>query len=136
MSCDPSATSAWGSWSRARQPSIRGDVLAQAAREPFQRRADVVALEMHVQNADRVALLERPRERRLEILLGPDFHADAAAEHRRQLVETPLVQVVEWAFLQEPLRRIALVVEHDHDRIEFQADGGRKFDTGQLTRPR
>ena len=58
-------------------------------------------------------------QRRVQFAFGADFVARAAAEHFRQLVILPRVNVVEMAIgMQEPLGAVTAVVEQHDDRRE------------------
>ena len=92
---------------------------------------------MDVEQAHAAAVGQGAQRGAVELAFGADLVAAAAAENLRQLVVLPGLDVVELvvAGVQQPLGAVALVVQHDDDRVEAVADDGRQFHAGHLERP-
>lgn len=92
-------------------------------------------VEMDVDQTEGIQISERGVECFFQIAFGQHFKAPAGTQKLGHLMIIPVVNIVERAFLNKTFRRIALIVQHDDDRIESHPNGRGQFHARHLERP-
>src|SRR5829696_1790555 len=87
---------------------LPGDNRREPTGQPFQRGAAVPGIEVDVQQAEAGRVGQRGRESGVELLLGPDLQAEADAEDLGDLVEGPVMDVVERPLQEETFGGVAV----------------------------
>ena len=109
---------------RDRQSPREETSFESLSREPLERRAAVVRVEVHIQQTEARQVLVCGVEGGIEFAHGFDLEPHSGPDHFRNFVIGPVLDVVERPLQQESLGRIAVIIEHHDDGIELVLRNG------------